>query len=340
MNLNITEAEEEVIGGEADLSELQPGLGTDLVPGGDVEQKLSVWEDDSLWDLGKATDEDGGGEGGGRVYFPVPQLPSLEAPMLDDLPLLSWVEQQGAESKDVDSNGLSEQEVLFVEEDLSLLLEAGFQNANRNMASEEDSIEQVTKLMTDENMNINKMISDKNDPMDRNMMVPKIIDNNVIDYDEIRTNNEVNISDKVTMKVAIVDKDLITERENRESTKKEEADKDLEMSKKSAVAGQRREEESKKKEEGLAGKGESKAEPRSIGNARPLAASKKVVETLDGLVQGVEGRTDEGKVFHKYLGVPYAAPPLGSLRCNFNNRRNSWYSVHSIHHPKVSTASA
>ena len=67
VNLNITEAEEEVIGGEkvADLSELQPGLGTDLVPGGDVEQKLSVWEDDSLWDLGKATDEDGGGEGGG-----------------------------------------------------------------------------------------------------------------------------------------------------------------------------------------------------------------------------------------------------------------------------------
>ena len=337
MNLNITEAEEEVIGGkEADLSEkpelleLQPELETDLV-GGDVEKKLSVWEDDSLWDdlgeerevvwdLGKARDEDGGGEGGGRVYFPVPQLPSLEAPMLDDLPLLSWVEQQGAESKEVESNALPEEEVLFVEEDLSLLLGAGFQNANQDMASEEDGVEQVTKPKAGENMNIKKINRDKieDSPMDR-----KILDSNVINDDEIRS-NQVKISGKVTMKVVIVDKDLITERNNGESSKKEAADKDLEMSEKSAVVDQRPEEveAAKKEEDGLAGKVESKAEPRSIGNARTLPASKKVVETLDGLVQGVEGRTDEGKVFHKYLGVPYAAPPLGDLRCNFNNHCN------------------
>ena len=65
-------------------------------------------------------------------------------------------------------------------------------------------------------------------------------------------------------------------------------------------------------------KGETKAEPRSIGNARTLPPASKVVETQDGLVQGVEGKTDEGKIFHKYLGLPYAEPPLGALRCNFN----------------------
>ena len=398
VNLNITEAEEEAIGGEkiADLSE-KPNLTeeesaslgeveADLVPGEFVDKKLSVWEEDSLWDnlgeenevvwdLGQDRDEDGGGrvyfpvpqlpslvededededegldgdgyenkDGGGRVYFPVPQLPALEsAPMLDDLPLLSWGEQHGGESKDVESNVLSEeQDVLFVEEDQSLLLGAGFQNANSNMASDEDGIEQVMKPMDGKNVNVTKINSDKieNSPVDRNTIVSQIFDDNVIDYDAIN-NDEVKIDDKVTMKVVIVDTNLITKKENGEPSKKEEVDEDMEMpqekisdkvtekengasSKKNedmpenATEVDQRPEKEETKEEG---KGKSKAQPRSIGNARTLAASKKVVKTLDGLVQGVEGRTDQGKVFHKYLGVPYAAPPLGDLRCNFNRR--------------------
>ena len=90
------------------------------------------------------------------------------------------------------------------------------------------------------------------------------------------------------------------------------------------------ESENTNEEESVLGQAEEKrtdAEPRSIentgraqntqntGDVHPAA---KVVETQDGLVQGVEGRTDEGKVFHKYLGVPYAAPPVGSLRSSLD----------------------
>ena len=353
MNLNITEAEEDAIEileeklfplEGADLSEKAltekesvavesnlEELEIDLV-GGDVEKKLSVWEDDSLWDdleeevvwdLGNAEDEDGGG----RVYFPVPQLPPLEAPMLDDLPLLSRVEQQGGESRDGESNDLGEeQEVLFVEEDLSFLLPADFPNANQNITVGDDGFEQVTEPVDNENINVNTINSDK---IENSPIVSEIFDNNGTEYDEMR-NDEVKIREKVTMKVKIIDKDLITKRENGESSKKEEADEDLEMPENAAVIGQQPE-EAINKEEG--GKAESKAEPRSIGNSNStFSTSKKVIKTREGLVQGVEGRTDEGRIFHKYLGVPYAAPPLGSLRCNFNDGQPSQLLYTNLHH--------
>ena len=363
VNLNITEAEEEVVGEEILKEEFfRPQEVTDLSETAlaekenksnveelelefeeeDFEKKLSVWEDDSLWDdleeerevvcdLGNARDaggdEDGDEEeGGGRVYFPVPELPSLlppsqpddeEAPMLDDLPLLSWVEQQqqGGESRDVvESNGLAaEQEaILFVEEDLSLLLGDNFLNFDQILGLDEDGIDQMTKVLENENMNINEVNSNKIENMDPNTTVSKIFDNDVIDFDETE-NGEVKISDKVTTKVAIADMDLITERENGESSEKEEADEDMAMPENAAVVG-----EPENEAEGVKGKGETKAEPRSIKNARTLPPASKVVETQDGLVQGVEGKTDEGKIFHKYLGLPYAEPPLGALRCNFN----------------------
>ena len=170
----------------------------------DFEKKLSVWEDDSLWDdleedrevvwdLGNARDADEDEEGGGRVYFPVPELPSIlppsqpeeeEAPMLDDLPLLSWVEQQqqqqqGGESRGMmESNGFAaEQEaILFVEEDLSLLSEDNFLNVDQILELEEDGIDQMTKVLDNENMNINEVNSNKIE----NTTVSKIFDNNVM----------------------------------------------------------------------------------------------------------------------------------------------------------------
>lgn len=39
-----------------------------------------------------------------------------------------------------------------------------------------------------------------------------------------------------------------------------------------------------------------------------------IVETLDGKLEGYEDKSRFGKTFQAFEGVPYAKPPLGSLR--------------------------
>ncbi|XP_045613364.1 carboxylic ester hydrolase [Procambarus clarkii] len=48
--------------------------------------------------------------------------------------------------------------------------------------------------------------------------------------------------------------------------------------------------------------------------APEVVASEVVVETQEGLVSGLLEESTKGKLFHSYLGIPFAKPPVGSLR--------------------------
>lgn len=39
-----------------------------------------------------------------------------------------------------------------------------------------------------------------------------------------------------------------------------------------------------------------------------------IVKTSNGLVRGSIAISRDGKIFHQFLGIPYATPPLGDLR--------------------------
>ena len=43
-------------------------------------------------------------------------------------------------------------------------------------------------------------------------------------------------------------------------------------------------------------------------------ADSPVVMTKEGPVQGATSYSREGRKFYKFLGIPYAAPPVGELR--------------------------
>ena len=341
VNLNISEAEEKVIleetlsqsdeeGDSSDKSfrekeslqkveiDKEKKLVEEEVEEVKVEvEEESLWDEEKevVWDLGRTTintdakDDDGRKGSGGRVYFPVPQLlpllpaqddapmlddldkekdkdaPMLEdkdkekdAPMLDDLPLLSWSDQKAGADE-----GVVESNTL--EEQGTIFVE-----------------EDLSQLSVDNFDIVNQSKTSWEEDFDQ-VTMPIMESENLVPQIGDDENEQSNMTEDTTAKNFI-----ITVEEN--------------------IADS----ESKKtnEEESLLGVAEEKrteAEPRSIentgraqntqntGDVQPAA---KVVETQDGLVQGVEGRTDEGKVFHKYLGVPYAAPPVGSLRSSLD----------------------
>lgn len=52
-----------------------------------------------------------------------------------------------------------------------------------------------------------------------------------------------------------------------------------------------------------------------------------VVETQEGLVSGVREESTQGKIFHSYYGIPFAQPPIGSLRFKDPVAAASWEGV-------------
>ena len=345
VNLNISEAEEKVIleetlgqsdeeGDSSDKSfrekESLQKVGIDkekkLVEEelGDVEEveveEESLWDEEKevVWDLGRTTintvakDDDGRKGSGGRVYFPVPQLLPLlpaqdDAPMLDDLDKEKDKDAPMLEDKDKEKDAQEDAPML---DDLPLLYwsdqKAGADEGvvESNTLEEQGTIfveEDLSQLSVDNFAIVNQSKTSWEEDYDRVTMPMKSenLGPQIGDDD----NEQSNLTEDTTAKNFII------------TVKKYIADSESEKT---------------NEEESVLGQAEEKrtdAEPRSIentgraqntqntGDVQPAA---KVVETQDGLVQGVEGRTDEGKVFHKYLGVPYAAPPVGSLRSSLD----------------------
>ena len=285
----------------------------------EVEEE-SLWDEEKevVWDLGRTTintdakDDDGRKGNGGRVYFPVPQLLPLlpaqdDAPMLDDLDKEKDKDAPMLEDKDKEKDAQEDAPML---DDLPLLYwsdqKAGADEGvvESNTLEEQGTIfveEDLSQLSVDNFDIVNQSKTSWEEdfdqvtmPMKSENLGPQIGDDD---------NEQSNMTEDTTAKNFI-----ITVEENIADSESEKTNE----------------------EESVLGEAEEKrtdAEPRSIentsraqntqntGDVQPAA---KVVETQDGLVQGVEGRTDEGKVFHKYLGVPYAAPPVGSLRSSLD----------------------
>ncbi|KAL1517860.1 hypothetical protein ABEB36_001568 [Hypothenemus hampei] len=52
-----------------------------------------------------------------------------------------------------------------------------------------------------------------------------------------------------------------------------------------------------------------------------------VVKTLQGAVEGTQGTDLDGNHFHKFLGIPYAKPPIGELRFKEPQAPSSWIGI-------------
>ena len=338
VNLNISEAEEKVILEETLGQSDEEGDSSDRSirekeslqkVGIDKEKKLveeeveevemeeeSLWDEEKevVWDLGRTTintdakDDDGRKGSGGRVYFPVPQLLPLlpaqdDAPMLDDLDKEKDKDAPMLEDKDKEKDAP-------MLDDLPLLSWSDQKAGADEGVVESNTLEEQGTIFVEEDLSqlfvedfdiFNQSKTSWEEgfdqvtmPMKSENLGPQIGDDD---------NEQSNLTEDTTAKNFIITVEENIANSESEKTNEEES-----------VLGQAEEKRTEAEPRSIENTGRAQ-NTQNTGDVQPAA---KVVETQDGLVQGVEGRTDEGKVFHKYLGVPYAAPPVGSLRSSLD----------------------